>query len=117
MMNHRSGSSLIQFRKTKVQQNLELIHYRILIQILNLSHSSTFFSFYHLISSNLTFSDEIMEEDPKKIKNFTSYLKLLDRKKIILDHNLRKQLIVKQINKVCRIRKLKKACLFAGDQS
>ena len=66
------------------------------------------FSFHHLLSNNVTFFDEIMEEDQKKIKNFTSYLKLLDRKKIILDQNLRKQLIVKQIDKVCRVRKLKK---------
>ena len=66
------------------------------------------FSFHHLLSNNLTFSDEIIEEGQKKIKNFTSYLKLLDRKKIILDQNLRKQLIVKQIDKVCRTRKLKK---------
>ena len=66
------------------------------------------FSFHHLVSSNLTFSDEIMEEAQKKIKNFTSYLKLLDSKKIILDQNLRKQLIVKQIDKVCKVRKLKK---------
>ena len=44
----------------------------------------------------------------KKRSNFTSYLKFLDRKKIILDQNVRKQLIVKQIDKVCRTRKLKK---------
>jgi len=66
------------------------------------------FSFHHLLSSNLTFSDEIIEEGQKKIKNFRSYLKLLDRKKIILDQNLRKQLIVKQIDKICRTRNLKK---------
>ena len=66
------------------------------------------FSFHHLLSNNLTFSDEIMEEGQKKIKDFRSYLKLLDSKKIILDQNLRKQLIVKQIDKVCRARKLKK---------
>ena len=66
------------------------------------------FRFHHLLSNNLTFSDEIIEEGQKKIKNFASYLKLLDRKKIILDQNLRKQLIVKQIDKVCRTRKLKK---------
>ena len=66
------------------------------------------FNFHHLLSNNVTFFDEIMEEDQKKIKNFTSYLKLLDRKKIILDQNLRKQLIVKQIDKVCKVRKLKK---------
>ena len=66
------------------------------------------FNFHHLISNNLTFSDEVMEEGEKKVKNFTSYLKLLDSKKIILDQNLRKQLIVKQIDKVCRARKLKK---------
>ncbi len=66
------------------------------------------FSFHHLLSNNLTFSDEIIEEGQKKIKSFKSYLKLLDRRKIILDQNLRKQLIVKQIDKVCRTRKLKK---------
>lgn len=66
------------------------------------------FSFHHLLSNNLTFSDEIVEEDQKKIKNFAYYLKLLESKKIILDQNLRKQLIVKQIDKVCKARKLKK---------
>jgi len=65
------------------------------------------FSFYHLQSNNLTFADEIMEENQKEIKNFKSYLKLLDSNKIILNHNHRKQLIVKQIDKVCRARKLK----------
>ena len=39
------------------------------------------FSFHHLLSNNLTFSDEIMEEGKKEVKNFTSYLKLLERKK------------------------------------
>jgi len=51
---------------------------------------------------------KLLRKDKKKIKNFASYLKLLDHKKIILDQNLRKQLIVKQIDKVCRARKLKK---------
>ena len=66
------------------------------------------FNFHHLLSNNMTFSDEVMEEGQKKVKNFTSYLKLLDSKKIILDQKLRKQLIVKQIDKICRARKLKK---------
>ena len=65
------------------------------------------FSFHHLLSNNLTFLNEIMEEDQKEIKNFKSYLKLLNSKKIILDQNLRKRLIVKQIDKICRARKLK----------
>ncbi len=65
------------------------------------------FSFHHLLSNNLTFLNEIMEENQKEIKNFKSYLKLLDSKKIILDQNARKRLIVKQIDKVCRARKLK----------
>ena len=34
-------------------------------------------------------------------------MKLLDSNKIILDQNHRKQLIVKQIDKICRARKLK----------
>ena len=66
------------------------------------------FRFHHLLSDNLTFFDEIMEEDQKKIISFKSYLKLLDRQKIVLDHNLRKQLIVKQVDKICKARKLKK---------
>ena len=55
------------------------------------------FNFHHLQSNNLTFLDEIMEENQKVVKNFRSYLKLLDSRKIILDQNIRKQLILKQV--------------------
>ena len=47
------------------------------------------FNFHHLQSNNLTFLDEIMEENQKVVKNFRSYLKLLDSRKIILDQNIR----------------------------
>ncbi len=63
------------------------------------------FKFHHLESGNLTFSDETLEENPKLIKNFYSYLKLLDSKKIILDQDVRKDKIRKRIDKIYKSRK------------
>jgi len=66
------------------------------------------FNFEHLKSGNSTFANEIMEEDQKVIKNFKSYLKLLESKKIILDQEMRKKIIQSKIEKICKIKNLKK---------
>ena len=65
------------------------------------------FSFFHLQSSNITYSEEVVEEKEKVIKSFKSYLNLLDSKKIILDHQARKNIIKQKIEKICKSRKLK----------
>tara|TARA_B100000686_G_C16790116_1_gene978066 strand:+ start:740 stop:2806 length:2067 start_codon:yes stop_codon:yes gene_type:complete len=66
------------------------------------------FDFHHLSSDNLTFLDEIIDDNQRQIKNFKNYLKLLEQKKIVLDQNIRKDLIIKEVDKICRSRKLKK---------
>ena len=65
------------------------------------------FNFFHLTSSNFTFSDEILEEKPKKITNFKSYINLLKSKNIILDHEERKKIIISKFNKICKLKKFK----------
>jgi len=65
------------------------------------------FKFYHLESSNQTFADGVLEESTKVIKNFQSYLQLLKEKKIILDHEIRKNYIFKQINKISKSKSIK----------
>ena len=65
------------------------------------------FNFFHLTSSNFTFGDEILEEKPKKITNFQSYINLLKSKNIILDHKERKKIIISKFDKICKLRKFK----------
>ncbi len=66
------------------------------------------FKFFHLQSSNLTFTDELDEEKQKKVNNFKSYLNVLKSQNIILDQEKRKEIIVKKFNNICNSRKLKK---------
>ena len=65
------------------------------------------FKYFHLESSNKTFANSKMEDSLKVIKNYKSYLKLLKSNKIILDQNLRKDLILNQINKIVKSQKAK----------
>jgi len=66
------------------------------------------FKFFHLESNNLTFIEEISDENGKKIKSFKEYFELMNSKKIIIDHELRKKEILRQINKIIFSRKFKK---------
>ncbi len=96
------------WKKSMRWSNYTLSWGRPLKSILALFDNETIqFNFHHLKSNNLTFSDEIMEENQKEIKNFKSYLKFLESRDIILDQNLREKLILKQIDKVCLSRQLK----------
>lgn len=96
------------WKKSMKWGNHDLLWGRPLKSILALFNNEIIkFKFYHLQSSNLTFSDEIMEQDQKEIKNFKSYLKFLKKKNIILDHKLRKKIILEKIDKVCKARNLK----------
>ena len=65
------------------------------------------FNFFHLNSGNLTFIDEMVKEKEVKINSYKSYLDLLKRNNIILDHEKRKKIIISLLNKICRIRKFK----------
>ena len=65
------------------------------------------FNFFHLQSNNLTSVDGVKEDKIIKINNFKSYLKILKSQNIILDHEKRKNLIVKKMNNICSARNMK----------
>ena len=58
------------------------------------------FKFHHLISSNTTFTDKEFEEKKKIFKTFKSYKDFFNQSGIIIDHVLRKDFIIKKIEKI-----------------
>jgi glycyl-tRNA synthetase beta chain len=58
------------------------------------------FQFYHLKCSNTTFIDKEFEDKKKIFKDFKSYKSFFNQVGIIIDHNLRKELIVKKFEKI-----------------
>ena len=65
------------------------------------------FDYFHLQSNNLTFVDEADGEKQKKVSNFKSYLSVLKSKNIVLDHEKRKEIILKKFKNICNLKKLK----------
>jgi len=66
------------------------------------------FDFFHLKSSNITFVEGITEDKEKKIIGFKSYLSVLKSENIILDHEKRKNIIVKKMHSICSNKNFKK---------
>ncbi|MDA9616270.1 glycine--tRNA ligase subunit beta [Candidatus Pelagibacter sp.] len=58
------------------------------------------FKFHHLTSSNTTFTDKEFEDKQKIFKDFRTYKIFFKQSGIIIDHNLRKEFIVKEIEKI-----------------
>ena len=58
------------------------------------------FKFHHLTSSNTTFTDKEFEDKQKIFKDFKSYKIFFKQSGIIIDHNLRKEFIVKEFEKI-----------------
>jgi glycyl-tRNA synthetase beta chain len=58
------------------------------------------FKFHHLISSNTTFIDKEFEDKQKTFKDFKSYKIFFKQSGIIIDHNLRKEFIIKEFTKI-----------------
>jgi glycyl-tRNA synthetase beta chain len=58
------------------------------------------FKFHHLVSSNATFTDKEFEDKKKIFKDFKSYKFFFKELGIIIDHNLRKEFIVKEFEKL-----------------
>ena len=58
------------------------------------------FQFYHLKCSNTTFIDKEFEDKKKIFKDFKSYKEFFDQSGIIINHNLRKEFIVKEFEKI-----------------
>ena len=58
------------------------------------------FKFHHLTSSNMTFIDKEFEDKQKIFKDFKSYKFFFKQSGIIIDHNLRKEFVVKEFDKI-----------------
>ena len=65
------------------------------------------FKFHHLISSDKTFIDKDFEEKTKSFKNFNLYISYFKKNKIIIDQDLRKKYIEKELIKLSSKRNLK----------
>jgi len=66
------------------------------------------FNFFHLKSRDLTIIDGPNEDKFKKINSFKSYLEVLKSQNIILDQQKRKDIVIRKMNSICNIKKLKK---------
>jgi len=64
------------------------------------------FNFYHLKSNNLIFIGDLDDAKPNKINNFNSYLKIIESQNIILNHEKRKDMILKKMDRICDNKKL-----------
>ena len=65
------------------------------------------FKYHHLSSSNFTFVDKDFEEKTKTFKNFNSYLSYFKNIKVIIDNELRKNKIKKELIKLSNKKNLK----------
>ena len=65
------------------------------------------FNFFHLHSDNVTYFDGNNDEKNKKIISYQHYLKFLKSQNIILDQEERKKIILRKMNNICKIKKLK----------
>ena len=97
----------LQWKKSMRWGNFDLSWGRPLKSILTIFDRKTInFKFHHLISSNSTFIDKEFEDKKKIFKDFKNYKKFFNQNKIIIDQNLRKELIIKKIKKVSKTKNI-----------
>ncbi len=65
------------------------------------------FQFHHLKSSNITFIDKEFEDKVKRFKNFNEYRKYFKKSGIIIDQDLRKKFIEKELQKIAKRKNIK----------
>ncbi|MDC3355585.1 glycine--tRNA ligase subunit beta, partial [Candidatus Pelagibacter sp.] len=63
-------------------------------------NKSLVFKFHHLACSNTTFTDKEFEDKKKIFKDFKSYKVFFKQLGLIVDHNLRKEFIIKEFEKI-----------------
>ena len=91
----------LQWKKSMIWGNYNLSWARPLKSILAVfGNKSLDFKFHHLISSNTTFTDKEFEDKKKIYKTFKSYKDFFNQSGIIIDHVLRKDFIIKKIEKI-----------------
>ncbi len=97
----------IQWKKSMRWGDFELNWGRPLKSILALFDKKKLnFSFYHLVSSNVTFIDKEFEEKNKVITDFKGYKSFFKKLDIIIDQNERKNLIEKKLNIILKKKNL-----------
>ena len=64
------------------------------------------FNYHHLVSGNSTFVDKEFEEKIKSFSNFNSYHNYFKKLGIVIDQDLRKKIIVKELEKNAKKQKL-----------
>jgi len=91
----------LQWKKSMTWGNYSLSWARPLKSILAVfDDKSLNFKFHHLIASNITFIDKEFEDKKKIFKNFKSYKDFFSQSGTIINHVLRKEFIVKEIEKI-----------------
>jgi len=91
----------LQWKKSMKWGNYSLNWARPLKSILAVfDGKSLSFKFHHLTSSNTTFIDKEFEEKKKIFRYFKKYKIFFEQLGIIIDHNLRKELILKEFEKI-----------------
>jgi len=91
----------IQWKKSMRWGNFNLYWARPLKSILAVFNQKNLsFKFHHLSSSNTTFIDREFEDKKKIFKDLKSYKKFFYQLGIIIDHNLRKEFIEKELQKL-----------------
>ena len=91
----------LQWKKSMIWGNYNLSWARPLKSILAVfGNKSLDFKFHHLISSNTTFTDKEFEDKKKIFKTFKTYKDFFNQSGIIIDHVLRKNFIIKKIEKI-----------------
>ena len=92
---------MIQWKKSMKWSNYNLKWGRPLKSILaSFDKKKLIFDFHHLRSSNTTFIDKEFEENKKIFTNFKDYNKFFKKLNIIVDQELRKNLIEKKFNEI-----------------
>jgi glycyl-tRNA synthetase beta chain len=93
----------MQWKKSMRWGNFNLNWARPLKSILAVfDRKSLNFKFHHLTCSNTTFIDKEFESKKKIFKDFKSYKFFFLKSGIIIDHNLRKEFIKKEIGKISK---------------
>ena len=104
----------INWKKSMKWSDFELNWGRPLISILAIFNENFLkFNFAHLESVNFTMLENNDQIKQIKVKNFNDYLNLLEQNEIILDHNKRKEYILKKIVSIYK----KKYCKEIINQS
>ena len=98
----------IQWKKSMKWGNYNLKWGRPLKSILAIyDKKKIIFNFHHLCSSNTTFIDKEFEENKKIFTNFKDYNNFFKKLNIIIDQEIRKNLIEKKFNEILTKRNIK----------